>query len=92
MTRFIFALLLIFSGSAIAKDDGGFGETRFTSQAPVALGGAISETERAPSGLQDGMADIEPAAGETAKQPTVLLENSDHKTDPYIIQKELEVR
>jgi hypothetical protein len=95
MTRFLFACLILVSTPVIAKDDGGFGTARFTSEAPAALGGeSINNNQLATQQqiiLEQNLADIETAAGEEDK-PVSSVEKSNHKVEPYIIKKDLEVR
>jgi hypothetical protein len=83
MIRFLLAAVILVSSPAFAKDDGGFGSERFTARAPEAL------TDDKP--VQNA-ADIEPAAGDEIDRKAPVVEESSHKTDPYIIKKDLEVR
>ena len=96
MTRFLFACLILVSSPVMAKDDGGFGSARFTSQAPASLGEivtnqlAVSDQKNI---LPQNPADIEPAAGVDGENlEPADIEHSNHQTEPYVIQKDLEVR
>lgn len=96
MTRYLFAMLIVLSGPVMAKDDGGFGSQRFTSQAPAALGGPQTVKNNAFAQKIDPSAvtDIEPAAGEDAspEDKNLSVEKSKYQPEPYIIKKDLEIR
>lgn len=95
MTRFLFALLILAASPVMAKDDGGFGSARFTAQAPAALGGAVQTNQLASTQeiiLNQSPADIETAAGDESDGQSLEVKKSLHKTEPYIIKKDLEVR
>jgi hypothetical protein len=91
MTRFLLALVILVSGPAFAKDDGGFGSERFTARAPAALTDDKSVQDNF-AVIDQNAADIEPAAGDTPDKNIPAVQESSHKTDPYIIKKDLEVR
>lgn len=92
--------IIVISGadSAIAKDDGGFGATRFSAQAPKALGGS----EVMSAEIMTPPSDIEPASGEEDITPESEpignaqddshLQHSDTPTETYTIKKDLSVR
>lgn len=97
--------VLFCAGQAMAqdgvKDDGGFGSSRFSAQAPVALGGssAIGMTHVIAVVPNATPADIEPASGEediTPEEDTLengkVILNTDHQAEPIVIQKDLSVR
>ena len=102
--RILFTMILavIFgAGQVMAKDDGGFGSARFSSQAPVALGGTVDSSPSDMIAVVPEMspADIEPAAGEVDITPAEevlengqVIENSEHEAETLIIQKDLSVR
>jgi hypothetical protein len=86
-------------GQSMAKDDGGFGSSRFSSQAPVALGGAVAPSNQIAVVPPTSPADIEPAAGEediTPEEETLdkgqVIQNSEPQSETTIIQKDLSVR
>jgi hypothetical protein len=95
MTRFLFALLILGASPVMAKDDGGFGAARFSSQAPAALGESsqlnqLTSTQE--TILKQNPADIEPAGGDESEVQSLEIDKSNHKTEPYIIKKDLEIR
>jgi hypothetical protein len=95
MTRFLFALFVLVASPVMAKDDGGFGSARFTAQAPAALSGVVETNQLASTQdiiLNQNPAGIEPAAGDESDSQSLEIEKSNHKTEPYIIKKDLEVR
>lgn len=93
MTRFLFALLILVASPVMAKDDGGFGAARFSSQAPAALGESTNQLASTQETiLKQNPADIEPAGGDESEDQSLEIEKSNHKTEPYIIKKDLEVR
>lgn len=95
MTRFLFALLILVASPVMAKDDGGFGTARFSFQAPAALGGSVQPNQLASTQetiLKQNPADIAPAGGDESEDQSLEIEKSNHKAEPYIIKKDLEVR
>lgn len=101
MRMILIAILAVFLNidQSMAKDDGGFGSSRFSAQAPVALGGAVAPSNQIAVVPPTSPADIEPAAGEediTPEEETLdngqVIQNSEPQADTTIIQKDLNVR
>lgn len=102
--RVILTMILtvfVCAGQANAKDDGGFGSTRFSSEVPVALNGGanVAPSNQLAVVPPFNPADIEPAAGEADITPEAdiiengqVIQNSEHQAEPFIIQKDLSVR
>ena len=99
---FIMILAVVLSvGQVMAKDDGGFGSSRFSEQAPAALGGDSAPMTNNVIAVvpPTSPADIEPASGEediTPEEETLdngqVIQNSEHQAEPMIIKKDLSVR
>lgn len=91
-------LAVMIAAPAMAKDDGGFGSSRFSAQTPVALSGEVPTGALASAPAVPSPADIEPAAGEEDVTPeeevidNQSLQNSEHQTETIIIKKDLSVR
>ncbi len=94
--------ILLSAGQLMAKDDGGFGSSRFSKQTPLALGENNTEfgtTNVIAVNPPSTPADIEPASGEediTPEQETLVngqvIQNSEQEDEPFIIKKDLSVR
>ena len=80
----------------VVADDGGFGVSRFSAQAPQALSDATSTSVIANIPLDPSA--IEPAAGDEQSGDKIndiqnpVLKESEHKAAPIIIQKDMSVR
>ena len=89
--------VLLGAGHAVAKDDGGFGSSRFSAQVPLALGTEVPADALAAAPSSVSPADIEPAAGEEditpAEEPIdgSVIQN-EHQAETIIIQKDMSVR
>jgi hypothetical protein len=93
MTRFLTltCTLMLFSFPAFAKDDGGFGDTRFSNKAPTALGDvATTPDDMMKTPGTPSPASIEPAAGdeEDVQPPTETLDPAANSDDPSIFKND----